>query len=240
MNHTVLGIPSFSHFRGRERDPWKLLPPVSGGCQSWADWDECQELLESLLPSWQHRLLRLNAFMLTAGPHQSLRQPGFQILGTNRRDSLLLSACFSCIFPVQLCTCERPWQMCKRAGLVGSESGQRWRRGRGYCDAVVWIGPRCCENSSWHPVSHGAQRSRQGWRRASGRALAWRRKATQGSTVLAGCPLLKRNSWRYLLPQGETDGSTQLEFSSVPAIISPSMTSAMWSLHLISCLYFYS
>lgn len=140
---------------------------------------------------------------------------------------------FFLIFPTQLCTCERPWQMCKRAGLVGSELG------RGYCDAFVRNSPRCCENSSWHPVSHGAQRRRQGWRRTSGRALAWRGKATQGSAVLAGRPLLKRNSWRYLLPQGETDGSTQLEFSSVQAIVSPSLVSTMWSLHVISCLVFF-
>lgn len=28
--------------------------------------------------------------------------------------------------------------------------------------------------------------------------------------MLAGCLRLKRNSWRYLPPQGETDGSVQL------------------------------
>lgn len=42
-------------------------------------------------------------------------------------------------------------------------------------------------------------------------------EATPGSAALAGCPLLKRNSWRYLLPRGETDGGCS---SNSPTIVS--------------------
>lgn len=87
-DHVILGTPSLSHFRERGT-PGSCCCRCQVVVSAELIETNCQELLDSLLPLWQHRLLRLNAFMLTAGPHQSLRGPGFQILGTNREDLLL-------------------------------------------------------------------------------------------------------------------------------------------------------
>lgn len=59
----------------------------------------------------------------------------------------------------------------------------------------------------------------------------------QGSGMLAGCPFLKKSNWRHTWPQGETQmEACSTEFSSGQVIISPSMTSTVWSHNAIGYL----
>lgn len=90
----------------------------------------------------QHQLLRLNAFMLAAGPHQSLRQPPSRILGANGRDLLLLALFFPfvlfCFFFIYPYTAVHVGEAL--TDVVGSRSsGTRGggEAGGGYGDAVV-------------------------------------------------------------------------------------------------------
>lgn len=87
--------------------------------------------------------------------------------------------------------------------------------------------------SHWSPKEWGRMKGSE-W---AGDSL--KGNAPQGSRMLAGCPLLKKNNWRHILPQGETQmEACSTEFSSGQVIVSPSMTCMVWSLHVIGHLYF--
>lgn len=108
LSHTH---PSFSQCRASgnpERSSCQRLMSYTLG---WADWDWCQEWFESLLPPKQHGLLRLNAFMLTAVLHQSLKQPWIRILLSHNRVFLASMCTHVCMTDV--------WE----SGSIGAKVG---------------------------------------------------------------------------------------------------------------------
>lgn len=76
--------------------------------------------------------------------------------------------------------------------------------------------------SHWSPEERGGMKGGE-W---AGDSL--KGDAPQGSRMLAGCPSLKKNNWRQILPQGETQMEAySTEFSRGQVIVSPSLTSTL-------------